>query len=237
MALSRRSMLSKGNKGKLRIATVSISSSGQPQNHERTMLLDKVLNVLNGSAHIILLPGGFYEITGPARFFGKIARSVQGLLQATSRDVYVCCGIDGRRGKDQIAIAIGRNGISAAGRKFHPTKSEKGWIKPASSPNDGEGGYPRIFKADGKRIYLAVCYDVFGIKHQSLRNPSVDLIFGFVHGFYPREDGNSSETYFAKHGFAGASKQWKVPTYGAAVFFDRDIPPRWADWSYLESGE
>ena len=32
---------------------------------------------------------------------------------------------------------------------------------------------------------------------------------------------------YPPHGFAGASKQWECPVFGAAVFFNRDIPESW----------
>lgn len=67
-------------------------------------------------------------------------------------------------------------------------------------------------------MFLAVCYDSFGIKHQKLRKRGVDLVFDLIHGFYPKGEGGSGEVYFAKHGLAGAAKQWNCPVFGAVVF-------------------
>lgn len=106
----------------------------------------------------------------------------------------------------------------ALGRKFHPTDDEKDLIKPAQDHLVHEKGFPRTISIRGNIIYLAVCYDGFGIRHRNLENPGVDIVFDLVHGFSPKGEGNSGEVYFAKNGFAGASKQWGCPVFVAAVF-------------------
>lgn len=212
----------------LAIATVTVRSSGKHNNEDRTGILAEVLDVLNGSADVVLLPAGFYKAKGkPAEVFTSHVEDVRSSLRGTSGEVRVCFGIDGRGGKDQIAVAVGRKGIIAAGRKFHPTTDEAAYVEPADSPTHGEERYSRIMEVKGRRVFLAVCYDGFGIRQRGLKNPGVDLIFDLVHEFRPPGEDGSGAVYFAKHGFAGSSKQWGCPTFGAAVFFNCDIPPAW----------
>ena len=63
---------------------------------------------------------------------------------------------------------------------------------------------------------MAVCYDGFGIKQKGISNFGIDVILDLVHGF--GDDYGVGHQYFAKHGFAGASKEWNCPVFGAAVF-------------------
>jgi hypothetical protein len=100
-------------------------------------------------------------------------------------------------------------------------------IQLADSYTEGDSGYQRIINVNGKKAFLAVCYDSFGIRHEKFKNPKVQLIFNLVHAFWPRGEKGSGEVYFAKHGFAGSSKQWKCLVFGAAVFFNREIPQNW----------
>ena len=48
-----------------------------------------------------------------------------------------------------------------------------------------------------------------------------------AHCFYPKGEGPSGESYFARHGFAGTACQWKCTVYGTAVFFNRKVPKNW----------
>jgi len=64
----------------------------------------------------------------------------------------------------------------------------------------------------------------------------MDVILDLVHGFYPKGEGGSGDVYFAKHGFAGASKEWDCLVFGAAVFFNRKIPERWPSGVYWNQG-
>ncbi|PXF60765.1 MAG: hypothetical protein C4B59_08050 [Candidatus Methanogaster sp.] len=57
-----------------------------------------------------------------------------------------------------------------------------------------------------------------------------------VHSFYPVGEGSSGAPYFAKHGFAGASKQWDCPVFGAVVFFGRNILENWPTGVYWNQG-
>lgn len=134
-------------------------------------------------------------------------------------------GLDGRRRadgtRDQTAMMMTSRAVLGAARKFYPTTDEV--IDPAPSWDAGEAGHSRIATFDGRRYYLAVCYDGFGIKRQKPPRPRVDAVLDHVHGFA----GSESEVLFARHGFAGASQVWRCPVYGAATFFDRTVPDEW----------
>ncbi|WP_256242165.1 hypothetical protein [Bacillus sp. V3B] len=74
------------------------------------------------------------------------------------------------------------------------------------------------FSGEGEKFYTAVCYDSFGIKHNHIQNSGVHGILNLVHQFWSKGQGNSGDVFFARHGFAGASKQWECPIFGATVF-------------------
>lgn len=63
------------------------------------------------------------------------------------------------------------------------------------------------------------------------------MALNLVHCFYPVGKGPSGTSFFAKHGFSGASKQWKCPVFGTAVFFNRSIPERWPTGVYWDQGD
>jgi len=216
----------------IRVATVVVASDGNYDNKSRLTLMRKVVHEAAGIADMIIFPGGFYTTKGrPSTLFESFAEQTRELITSVKHEIIVCFGIDGRatkdQVKDQIAVAIGSNGVIASARKYHPTDEEDGFIDVAPDPFIGEGKYSRMFEIAGRRAFLAVCYDSFGIRQRSLSNPDIGIIINLVHKFNPKGEGSSSEGYFAKHGFAGSSREWGCPTFGAAVFFNRTIPPRW----------
>jgi len=48
--------------------------------------------------------------------------------------------------------------------------------------------------------------------------------------------GPAGTSFFAKHGFAGASKRWSCPVFGTAVFFSCNIPENWPTGVYWNQG-
>ena len=179
-------------------------------------------------ADLLLFPAGFYkEKRRPEYLYGETENFIKDCLNKEDSDTNICLGIDGRNGKDQMALAINRQRIIAMGRKFYPTEGEKNDIQTANDYMAEERGVSRILQVKGKKLYMAVCYDGFGIRKLNLTNPHVDAVLNLVHGFYPKGDGGSGDVYFAKYSFAGSSKQWKCPTFGAATFLGRDIPLNW----------
>ena len=159
--------------------------------------------------------------------YSEIEDLIKSCLNREKSNSIICLGIDGRNGKDQIGLAIDATGIISIGRKFYSTNEEKNNIDIADNYLSNENGYSRIFKIKNRNFYLAICYDGFGIRKQNLINPQIDGILNLVHGFNPQGCGGSGEVYFAKYSFAGSSKQWNCPTFGAATFFDRNIPDKW----------
>jgi hypothetical protein len=182
---------------------------------------------------IILFPGGYFN-SGKREaktIYNAVFKQIREHLQLIDRDIVVCVGIDGRMGryypKDQLALAIRKKGIVAIGRKFHPTDDEEGVIEEAQNHKSLESGNSRYFLFKERRFYLAVCNDIFGIREKGLKNPDIDIVLNAVHQFTPRGEEGSGDVYFARWGFAGASKQWECPVFGSAVFFKRNIPPKW----------
>lgn len=211
------------------VAPVTIKSNGNYTNQKRTALFEKVMTEIQNcpNADVVIFPAGFYKTKGkPNTVYSWIEEKVKAILQAKSKSTTVCLGIDGRNGKDQVAIAVNYKGIIASGRKFYPTKREKDFIEKAPSIVALEGNLSRTFEVKGRKVFLAVCYDVYGITQKKPLNPGVDIVFALVHRFTPRGEG-SGHQYFAKNGFAGVSKQWGCPVFGTAVFFNRTIPPLW----------
>lgn len=208
------------------------------ENDACTEILEKLLTQLDDSIDVVLFPAGFYITEKPARsLYKQTTMTVQKILKSVNKQCMVCLGIDGRYGKDQIALAIDNSGIIALGRKFNPTDDEKGQIKSAENYLSNEDKHSRIFKIRNKRFYLAVCYDSYGIRHKNLDNPGIEVVLNLVHKFCPRGEGGSGDVYFAKHGFAGASKQWGCDVFGVAKFIDREIPKNWPSGVYWNQGD
>jgi hypothetical protein len=63
----------------------------------------------------------------------------------------------------------------------------------SQSYTESEDGYLRTFKVNEKTAFLAVCYDSFGIRHNQLKNPGVDIILNCVHSFSPTSEGGSRD--------------------------------------------
>lgn len=216
------------NSDKAVIATVNIESHGDYNNASRCELLKSVLERLDGTIDAVVLPAGFFKVIENASSVMRThAEAVTNMLNELQRHTLVCFGIDGRGTRDQIAVAVNRAGILGVGRKFHPTDGEKGLTELAPTYTEGDSGFPRIINIKGKNVFLAVCYDGFGIRQKALLNPGVQVVFDIVHGFRPQGEGSSGEVYFAKHAFAGSAKQWDCPVFGSAVFFNREIPSKW----------
>jgi len=148
----------------------------------------------------------------------------------------VSLGIDGRGSRDQLAVAFSKIGIEAIGRKFYPAPRERGLVKLASYHLAKEDGKSRIIDLNGRRYFMCACYDSFGIRKKNLRNPGIDYILDHVHYFYRPGKGISGNGYFARFGFAGASKQWNCLVFGAAVFVNRQVPTKWPSCVYWNQG-
>ena len=205
-------------------------------------LLDSISERDSGP-QLILLPGGYLG-TGKDRRKNAdmnlvtLQTQVATTLRQLDNRTWLCLGVDGEDGKDQLAVAVSGDGIQAVGRKFHPAPGDDN-LKPAPNYLSQENDFQRIFTFAGKHWYLAICYDVFGISQLELPNPGVDAILNTVHQFWPRKRRDipaSGYVYFARLGFAGASKAWGCPVFGTAVFFQQPVPERWPTAVLWKSG-
>ena len=185
---------------------------------------------------VILFPAGmFYTEEKPAStYYNRVQETLIPVLKQTTSHIIVCTGVDSAR--DQIALAIDKTGIIAKGRKFYTAPGED-QIELAPNYSTEEDGKSRRFELNGTRYYMCVCYDIFGLRHKDLHNPGVDVVLNLVHCFYQPGEGPSGLALFAKHGLAGASKQWKCPVFAAVIFFKPNIPTQWPTGVYWNQGD
>ena len=228
------------NKKQITISTAVIhcKSLDAPSKKYRTQQLQEIVNE-SVDSDILLLPAGYFSCkTLNNSAMSSLEDDIAGLLQKAASSTIVCVGVDYHNGDDQLAYAIGKQGIIAVGRKFFPTDDERGLINPAKDYLAEEEEFKRIFHTNGFACYLAVCYDCFGIRRKNTQNPGVDVLLTLAHCFYPRGDGLSGDVDFARKGFAGASMQLHCPVFGTAVFFERSVPANWptgVKWSGADS--
>ena len=225
------------------VATVIVKSSGKAAREKRKELLSRIVEKLAEELDedcVILFPGGYFSAEKEAArtLYVSVEKYVKDELDRTGKNFVICVGIDGKKerfARDQIAMAISKRGIEAIGRKFHPAPVEKGHVDLAENFQSREERKSRTFSFGGRTYFLGACYDSFGIKHLDLPNPGVDVVLDLVHRFISSGKGSSC-SYFARHGFAGASKHWGCPVFGAAVFFDRRIPEDWPSGVFWNKG-
>ena len=219
------------------VATVVVSSMNTQRMLKKIRMKELCKAVqstlaLNAGDIVIVFPGGWFDAgTGKAEsLYEWMERGICPLLATRKESVVVCCGVDAYR--EQMGVAIGKSGIVALARKFKAAPKEQhiDWILAKDYLAD-EKGKSRIFDVGGKRFYLSVCYDDFGIIKDDLPIPNggIDAILSLVHFFTSRtsKEGGSGEAYYAKYGFSRASKAWSCRLFGAAVFLRPKIPPNW----------
>lgn len=213
----------------IKVVTVVVENrvGEHPENDERFSFMKTIIGE-NSQSDVILFPAGFFYLNHQKESsVNKLCNQICEVLNSLDCFSTICFGIDCDSGRDQLAVAVNGNGIQAMGRKFYPTSDESGYIREANTYNDYEMGYSRIFKVKGKSIFLAVCYDGFGIRHRQLPDLGIDIVLVLAHQFWSRGEGASGDVDFARKGFAGASQHWRCPVFGTAVFFCRDIPQNW----------
>lgn len=193
-------------------------------------LLKDVINqaiLLSKDKDIIVLPAGLftvgYDISSEKSL--EICNKISKQIKSSSKDILITFGIDSVSSKNQLAFAVSKDGLIACGRKFYPTKDEKSKIIVAKSPFEIELEKSRIISWNNKLIYLALCYDSFGLK--DYKNPNIDIILNFIHGFNKIGEGHSGDVYFAKYGLAKSSLHWNCKTFASCCYFQRDIPKNW----------
>lgn len=230
------------------VATVILQSnsdehySNDDRMAELSTIVDCIVKETSGDG-VILFPGGWFctDEKEPRTIYGWVEKQIKNILEKTKPHIFVCIGIDGSMGADcgntQIGLAVDRDGVNAIGRKFHPAPQERGLVELAPNYLSDEDGKSRIFELNGVKYFMCVCYDTYGIRHLDLLNPDVDVVLNLVHCFYPVGEGPAGISFFTRHGFAGASRQWKCPVFGTAVFFNRSIPDNWPTGVYWNQGD
>lgn len=232
------------------LATITLDNAREGNYSPKTRL-SAVPKVIHGlategypSGGVLLFPGGWLDAGDAVPDEEYCRRAVDALMPALKGTGHaVCLGIDGGAdadgfARDQLALVVrDGEGTCAMARKFAPSPQERGRISLCENFAAGEAGYPRTFMHQGRTYFPAVCYDSYGISHGAGPNPGVDAVLNCVHCFYPKGQGPSGETYFAKHGFAGAAKQWGCPVFGTAIFYNRSMPPAWPTGVAWNCGE
>jgi hypothetical protein len=203
------------------------------KNSVKFKLLSEILSKLSKDTDILILPAGFINSKEkkPESIYKKTEQELVQQIHKYNDKLFICFGIDGRNKTDQLALTINKTGIVSIARKFiHYNKAH---INLAESPFELEQHKERSFQIKGKQPYLAVCYDLFGIKNWENKK-SYDFIIGVIHGF---DNINSGDSNYARKGLAGASKKWKVHSYASAVFCDNRNLTNWpsgVQWIYKD---
>lgn len=237
------------------LATVTLESRSDKSAEKNGDRLDCALSIADRVASsvpsdcVVFFPGGWFHTGGePAdSIIASVTARMQERLASYSNDLVLAFGIDGLMtpegfDRDQLGLAVGRQGLIALGRKFYRSDGDTlGDVIQAKNHLVQERGYDRIFTFNGRRFFIAVCYDVRGIIALRLENPEsdkVDVVLNMVHFFYPpptpeqRKDPDferepSGVVYFVRNLVAGASKQWKCPAFATATFVNRGITEKY----------
>jgi hypothetical protein len=221
-----------------------IESDGDPGNDQRMNNLASLTTAIvrtsdkhNLQDGIILLPAGYINSGNQEALsiIPDVETKIKNLLLDINNNLIMCVGIDGLKKEDgyagdQLVLAISKSGTMAIARKFWPVANEKDKIRAAADYLSNEGEYSRKLALNQNIFYLAVCYDVFGIKRGekgAYNNPGVNGILACIHGFSPKGQGGSGVSLFVRHGIAGASRQWNCPVYTSATYLNRKISQNW----------
>jgi len=200
-------------------------------NADKFEILSIILSNMTKDTDILVLPAGFLNSKNkrPETIFAETENQLIKLIKKHNHNLFICLGVDGRSKTDQLALTVNQTGVISVARKFHHMNNN---VELADNAFALENNKPRYFSIKGKRPYLAVCYDIFGISKFKLDNEKkCDFIIGLIHGF--RSSGGDSD--FARKGLAGASKQWGVHTYASAVFSENRNPINWpsgVEWTH-----
>lgn len=208
---------------------------------------------------VVVFPGGYFhsgtdEVDAPENsYLRAMVERVAGLIHTLPHHpapVYAVIGIDGmvdlregpshRYDRNQVGIAVSRDGLVAFAKKFYPTNAiEQDLVDCATDYLSRETAlgqqWGRFFAISEKKFYLAVCNDIKGLPAEE-KPDDVGYILNLVHGCYRRGDGPLG-TYFVRIGFGSASRSWKCPVFGTVVFFQRDITEKWRSGMYYRTWE
>lgn len=228
-------------KRKINICTAIIQIPGdnwaEISNSKKYKLLSELLENVYKYTDILILPAGFLNSKNkrPKTIYKKTEQVFSKLINEFNDKLTICFGIDGRHDSkaDHMGITINKDGIIAVARKFHHKNDE---VNLADNAFSEEEGVKKDFIIKGKRPFIAVCYDVYGITHNNLENTNnYDFVIGLIHEFERNRGGDSD---FARKGLAGASKQWNVNSYASSVFSGNRNPSNWpsgVEWNHGEA--
>lgn len=205
------------------IIQIPLDNWDEITNSDKFELLSNILRSLSKNTDILILPAGFLNSKNrkSETIFSETEKTIIKLINKYNDKLFISFGIDGRNKSDQLALTINKTGIIAIARKFHHMDNS---IHLAENAFAIENKKERDFFIKGKRPYLAVCYDIFGISKLKLDNKNnYDFIIGVIHGF----GSSGGDSDFARKGLGGASKQWNVHSYASAVFSDNRNPTNW----------
>jgi hypothetical protein len=220
--------------GNLSVATVLVSCpSFDELPNERRMLglcevVGRVQAISNANNIVLLFPGGWFraEYQRARSLYQWMEQGICPLLATRKESLIVCCGVDSHR--EQMGVAIDKSGIVALARKFKVAPKERhiNWIL-AKDYLAEEEGTSRILEVKGRRLYLSVCYDDFGIVKDALPLPpgGIDAVLSLIH-FFKRKGIGSGEAFYARYGLAPVSKAWCCPVFGSVVFA-KDVSRDW----------
>lgn len=144
-------------------------------NELRLGLLARSLYKLKGKQpSIFVCPAGFFQFqdTMPAVAAQLIADDVAEMLAALAPNTSVVAGLDVWSGGlwAQTVIAADKNGLQKQVFKLVPTNGKTAWGSEYFEPVDltlaSASIDDRTVVIDGKKVVLAVCYDVYGL-HES----------------------------------------------------------------------
>jgi len=244
------------------LATVTLESNSdknREKNEDRLAsalaIADRVASSIPGDC-VILFPGGWLHTGGePAdSIIPSVTAPMRDRLAAYPNDLVLAFGIDGLMtaegfDRDQLGLAVGRQGLLALGRKFYLSGGDElGDVIKAKSHLAPEQGYNRVFALNGRRFFIAVCYDIKGPDALRLPNPGIDIVLNMVHYFFPppprqeKRDPNAEKPLSGvsdnvRKLVAGASKQWECPAFATATFVNRGITEKYRTGMYWRMGE
>jgi hypothetical protein len=245
------------------IATITFRTDrqkGPGNNSKRLKAMDSVIRDIASRVTgpiVVVFPAGFLHSGSaePRTLYNKTVSAIIKVISNLPLDILVVFGIDGSihsvieetptgpkvedYDRDQIVLAVDRSGLRGLARKYHPTKTEKPHVDCVadSDLSAGEDGFTRIVTFNGVRFFLAVCYDVYGGHQIGLSNPGTDVVPNPMHHICNPPEKPSGAQYGALRGFAGASKAWNVPVFGAVHFVGRPILEDWPTGVFWRMGE
>jgi len=208
-----------------------------------------IQTILAQTSHdgVIVFPGGwFHSGEEPAEALDSwLITEISEILRNNPHTIVVAFGVDGLfdrpkdedpYDKDQIALAINKDGIVAKGRKFFPGNDEGPIIHYTRNYLDTESGKPRIFELNGVKYYLLECNDIKApyTERAIYPNPGVDIALNLIHRVYEKGGSRNltQENNFPCIFGARSSAVWQVPVFMTAIFFRPSLPEDWPTGVY-----